>query len=80
MKEKEDRKRKEKERRNSPHDSKLKKAVRKEEENVKKAHQNRNDNKRGYNSVKGDNNDVSLEEIEAYKHTKKRFDDPMYYA
>jgi len=75
LKQKDDRKQKEKDRRNEPKDSKLKKAVRKEEEKVNKAY-----SKRNYNSVKGDNNDVSVEEIEAYKHTKKRFDDPMYYA
>ena len=82
MREKIDRKQKEKEKRRSnekDHKS-LKRAVRKEEEKVRDAHNDLDKNKRKYNSVKGDNNDVSREEIESYKLTKKRFDDPMHFA
>lgn len=78
--EKQEKRQKDRNRKNGVDDEKhLKKAVQKQEGKVRDAHKSLNE-KRKYNSVRGENNDATAEEIEAYKLSKKRFDDPMHFA
>lgn len=59
---------------------KLKKALKKEEERLKNMEIMADDRKRAYNSLgrKHGDNELSLEEIEAYRLKKLKFEDPMH--
>lgn len=58
---------------------KLKKALKKEKKRLEKQEELADDRKRPYNSLGGKKtDDLTVEEIEAYRLKKAKFEDPMY--
>jgi len=55
----------------------LHKALKDEEKQRKNYANEKDDRKRGYNSMKGSNTEVTPEELEAYRLKKQKYDDPM---
>jgi Pre-mRNA splicing Prp18-interacting factor len=56
---------------------KLNKAIDKERERMRERSKEKKGKDSKYNSVKGDSYDVTAEDMEAYRMTKKKFEDPM---